>query len=197
MAVMTRGTRSRPIPLIRSGTVLVAETTIDAPTPSVALARIVQAPPQAFDRKGEAEHVGCLAPAEERKEQGEDQDRDLDDHPSEHETGRQLGQDDHPEQERPGQGVGPERLAGDGHHRQHEDQQRNHLDLGREPVDRGAAVPVQSVGVGCSAQTVVALLFLNMTDTPTMAAPIPKVTNTPTIPATRVPIASSSAPSTP
>lgn len=88
--------------------------------------------------------------------------------------------------------MGPERLPGYGHGRDHEDEESDDLHLGGEPVDRCVPVPVEEVGVGCPAQTEAVFLFLSTAKTPTMPAPTPNVTSTPTTPAKRVPVCSSS-----
>ncbi len=93
--------------------------------------------------------------------------------------------------------MSPEGLARNGHHGENEDQQTDCLDMSRESVDRGVPVQIEGVGVMCPAQTFVLLLFLITMKAPTIAAPTPKVINTPTSPATLVPVTSSSTPLTP
>lgn len=93
--------------------------------------------------------------------------------------------------------MGPERLAGDDDHREDEDQEPDQLDLGREPMDRCVTVPVEDVGVGGAAQTLVVLFLRITTNSPTMEAPTPNVISTPIRPATRVPVDSDSTPLTP
>ena len=88
----------------------------------------------------------------------------------------------------------PESLARNGHDGENKDEQTDGFDMSRQPVNGGVAVPVERVGVGGAAQSRAALLLRNRTNTPTMTAPMPNVTTTPTRPAIRVPVASSSAP---
>ncbi len=91
----------------------------------------------------------------------------------------------------------PERLAGDGDHREDEDEEPDQLDLGRKPVDRGITVSVEDVGVCGRAQTLEVLFLRITTNSPTIEAPTPNVISTPTRPATRVPVDSDSTPLTP